>query len=253
MSTLSIASFDQFKNEDGSYSISVEKFREIIRGGGKMKRPMSAYFLWLNKERASIRTTYFDDYKTVENWDSETLHKYFENKGLGEPKKEGKPRIVSLVTMKAGKMWKEMTVQDKKPFVEQAEKLKEEYQNFKNMEADYMNSDKGMGETQNGENGDNGNGDNGNGDNEDNGNGNGDNEDNGNGNGDNGNEDNGNEDNGNGDNEDNGNGDNEMEVVEYKYKGVVYYYDEEKGDIYDIETGDKVAKMIDDQFTPIED
>ena len=239
MSTLSIASFDQFKNEDGSYSISVEKFREIIRGGGKMKRPMSAYFLWLNKERASIRTTYFDDYKTVENWDSETLHKYFENKGLGEPKKEGKPRIVSLVTMKAGKMWKEMTTQDKKPFVEQAEKLKEEYQNFKNMEADYMNSDKGMGETQNGDNGDNGNGDN-----EDNGNG--DNEDNGNG-------DNGNGDNGNGDNEDNGNGDNEMEVVEYKYKGVVYYYDEEKGDIYDIETGDKVAKMIDEQFTPIED
>lgn len=204
MSTLSISSFDQFKNDDGSYSINVEKFREIIRGGGKMKRPMSGYFLWLNKERVNIRNTYFDDYDKVENWDSETLQTYFENKGLDKPKKEGKPRIVSLVTMKAGKMWKEMSAEEKKPFLEKAEKLKEDYRKIKGMESDFNSTEKVMDETPD-------------------------------------------------DSCKNDNSDTEeMDVVEYKYKGVVYYHDEEKGNIYDVETGNKVAKMIDGKFTPIE-
>ena len=32
------------QNENGTYTIDVDKFREIIKSGGKMKRPMLVIF-----------------------------------------------------------------------------------------------------------------------------------------------------------------------------------------------------------------
>ena len=215
MSSATIASFDQFKNENGSYTIDVDKFREIIKSGGKMKRPMSGYFLWLNKERESIKEKYFSDYDTIQEWNHENLVNYFSEKGIGEPKKEGKPRIVSLITMKAGKIWKGMSDEEKEPFLSEAKCLKKEYNELKQIAENYKESVKKESvkkesvkkesvkkEGENGENENN-------------------------------------------DNEDT----EEMEVEEYTYKGEVYYFNKVKGDFYDPESGDKVAKMIDGKFT----
>ena len=213
MSSVSIASFDQFKNTNGTYTIDVDKFREIIKSGGKMKRPMSGYFLWLKKERASIREKYFSDYDSIEEWNSENLAKYFSEKELGTPKKEGKPKIVSLVTMKAGKLWKQLTDEEKKPFLDEANELKKEYNEFKKIADNYKESVKKetkdednqiAGETDETiEN----------------------------------------------DEADENNEADEMMVEEYTYKGVVYYYNEEKGEFYNPETGDKVAQMVYGKFT----
>jgi hypothetical protein len=123
----SIKMFDGFKSSDGVYSIGTDEFREIINNKIKTKRPQSAYFMWLNGNRQKIRETYFDDFESIKTWDSETLYSYYKNKELGEPKKGGKPRIVGMVAKKAGIIWKTLSEEEKKPYVEKTNELKKNY------------------------------------------------------------------------------------------------------------------------------
>lgn len=80
------------------------------------KRPTSAYMIWLNKNRDNIKTTHFGDYNDTTDWSMESKCKYYESKGLNPPSDDGKPRIVALVTAKAGILWKEMTSEDKEQY-----------------------------------------------------------------------------------------------------------------------------------------
>ena len=137
----SITMFEEFKNTDGMYSIKTEKFREIINSNIKTKRPQSAYFMWLNTNRQNIRETYFNDFESVETWDNETLNSYYNTKELGKPKKEGKPRIVGLVAKKAGILWKNLSNEDKKPYVEKTNELKQNYIKIKHIEKTVVKGD----------------------------------------------------------------------------------------------------------------
>jgi hypothetical protein len=91
------------------------------------KRPTSSYMFWLNKNRQDIKETYFSDLATIENWDIDSKKEYYSSKGLNDPDKEGKPRIVALVTTKAGLLWKELDDEEKQPFDDKFKEAQEEY------------------------------------------------------------------------------------------------------------------------------
>ena len=91
------------------------------------KRPKSSYMYWLGENRTSIRETYFKDYDEIEDWDFDSKTKYYESKGLDEPKKDGKPKIVTLITSKAGKIWKSLDSSEQEEFKIMAEEAKDKY------------------------------------------------------------------------------------------------------------------------------
>ena len=219
-----LASMDQYKNGEGTYDISIDKFREFITNGIVLKRPQSGYFLWLNKERPGIREKYFSDYESISEWDNETLKKYYEDKGLGTPKKEGKPKIVALVTTKAGILWRVMTDEEKQPFMDKSKMLKEEYSKIMELKqkTETESEDKEESVVNNEEI-----------ENEEIEN-----------------EEIENEEIENEETETKEEVDDEdIDVVEYEYKEKIYYHDEKNNVFYDPDTSKKVAKLIDDKFT----
>jgi hypothetical protein len=131
--------FNRFKNEEGTYNMSIEDFTKIIKGNTKLKRPQSAYFIWLNENREAIKSQYFSDFNDIEKtkWDDiEFKSEYYTNQGLKPPEKVGKPKIVALITSKAGIMWKELSDDDKAVYVSKYKENKEMYENSKK----YFNS-----------------------------------------------------------------------------------------------------------------
>lgn len=88
----------------------------------KPKRPTSAYLLWLSEKRDSIKKQYFSDINDFDEskWTIEFKKEYYSKAQLDEPKsgwKIGKPRIVALVTAKAGKIWNEISEEEKQPYI----------------------------------------------------------------------------------------------------------------------------------------
>lgn len=131
-----LGNLEQYRNEDGEYNIpnseshtGKEILRDIVDASQRPKRAPSGYFLWLNDNRQKIKTEFFGDYESIQNWDLESKKAYYENKGLEvkETFKEGKPKIVALVTSKAGAMWKELSSEDKKEYEDKSQILKDEY------------------------------------------------------------------------------------------------------------------------------
>ena len=133
----SLKEFKSFKNENGTYDIDEESLKALLikiikkskgkfKEKSKTKRPPSTYMSWLNENRQSIKAKYFDDYDSVETWGEDTVKQYYKDKGLGEPKKLKKPNMCILVSVKAGKLWKELSDDEKakykyKPTVESSE------------------------------------------------------------------------------------------------------------------------------------
>jgi len=91
------------------------------------KRPTSAYMIWLNKNRGEIKNTHFGDYDDIIDWTMESKCKYYESKGLSNPKEDGKPRILALVTAKAGILWNDMSSEDKIQYDEMFKEAQEKY------------------------------------------------------------------------------------------------------------------------------
>jgi len=91
------------------------------------KRPTSAYMIWLNKHRDEIKLTHFGDYDDIIDWTMENKCKYYESKNLTTPKADGKPRIVALVTAKAGILWNDMSSEDKIPYDELFKEARDNY------------------------------------------------------------------------------------------------------------------------------
>ena len=136
-----VAQVSPYKDEEGLINItrtdgiSAEEILNNIADSSKLpKRPPSGYFLWLADNREKIKQTYFSDYESIENWDLDSKKDYYNAKGLDwkDTLKEGKPKIVALVTSKAGKMWKEIDEEDKQDYLDKSAILKDEYsQNIK--------------------------------------------------------------------------------------------------------------------------
>ena len=131
-----ITQLDQYKDGDGAINIpnngtttGKEILRGIVESSERPKRPSSGYFLWLNANRKKIKETYFSDYDQIDNWDMDSKKAYYLEKGLKwkDDAKEGKPKIVALVTSKAGIMWKALSEVDKKEYLDQSQILKDEY------------------------------------------------------------------------------------------------------------------------------
>ena len=104
-----------------------QRGKKKVKDPNAPKRPTSPYMLWLNSIRGEIKSKYFDDYDSIEDWDLESKTDYYISKGLNKPVVEGKPKIVALVTSKAGLMWKSMKSEDKEEYETQFKKAKEEY------------------------------------------------------------------------------------------------------------------------------
>jgi hypothetical protein len=102
-----------------------------IKDHNAPKRPTSAYMFWLNENRAEIKEKFFSDSDSIEEWDMESKKEYYLSKGLNEPDKDGKPRIVALVTSKAGLLWKELDNDSKEPFENKFKAAQEEYNTLK--------------------------------------------------------------------------------------------------------------------------
>jgi len=91
------------------------------------KRPTSSYMFWLNDNRHKIKEEYFGDYDSICDWSLDSKISYFESKDLKSPLKDGKPKILSLVTSKAGKIWKALSEEDKAPFELKFNEAQKEY------------------------------------------------------------------------------------------------------------------------------
>ena len=131
-----IGQLEQYRDSEGVFNIphdgtntGTEILRNIVDTAERPKRPASGYFLWLGDNRQKIKDTYFSDYPQIEDWGLESKKKYYEDKGLEWKEKytDGKPKIVALVTSKAGIMWKNLDDSDKQEYLDRSQIIKDEY------------------------------------------------------------------------------------------------------------------------------
>lgn len=120
--------FSDFKEGD-NIKCTTQTFKNIIneKSNFKNKRTKCSYFVWLEENRSEIHSKYFSDFEDVSNWCLENKKEYYLSKGLPIEKivKEGKPRIVSLITTKAGIIWKSLSTDERSIYEQKAQILKE--------------------------------------------------------------------------------------------------------------------------------
>lgn len=125
---------DYYDEESGSIKIDNSSLKEYLKpdntdfneifvakrnttssktSSSKPKRAQSGYFLWLNENREKIKNEHFSNYvlKDIVAKD-------------GSKRKE---KMVALVTKKAGEIWKDLSDDEKQPFLDKSEELKQEY------------------------------------------------------------------------------------------------------------------------------
>jgi hypothetical protein len=92
-------------------------------------RKVSKFMVWLNTKRSSIKEEYFIDFDNHSDWSKEGTIEYYNLKGLPLEKleilitkkeKKGsvtfKPRLMSLITTKAGQLWSILDADEKEHF-----------------------------------------------------------------------------------------------------------------------------------------
>ena len=74
--------------------------------------PSNKFVLWKNDNMSKIKS-FFDDFESQTIWNLDNKKKYYNSKGLPIPSKEGKPKLIELITIKAGIIWKSVSNLDK--------------------------------------------------------------------------------------------------------------------------------------------
>ena len=103
------------------------------RGGGGPKRVSCSFMKWRKDNYENIKKTYFNDYESnVTNGDEDSIREYYKEKDLGDPKENNdgtikKPKLVALISIKAGQLWKEVDTETKKKYDEEFRIEKEKY------------------------------------------------------------------------------------------------------------------------------
>ena len=124
-----ITKFSEYKNGN-NIVCSSSTFRDIIKNNQNLKKKRSkcSYFVWLGENRDNIRTKYFNDFDDIVDWSVNNKQKYYIQKNLPIEKieKPGRPRIVSLITTKAGIIWKSLSDEVKETYKQKAEELKDD-------------------------------------------------------------------------------------------------------------------------------
>ena len=106
---------------------------KIKRKRGGPKRVSCSFMRWRKDNYEEIKETYFNDYESnVTNGDEESILNYYREKDLGEPKKNNdgtikKPKLVALISIKAGQMWKEVDTETREKYDEEFRIEKERY------------------------------------------------------------------------------------------------------------------------------
>ena len=143
--TVMDALLEKFGDADGNISIPQDELAKALktmkttgrvrktrpmRDPDAPKRPTSSYMLWLNENRAVIADDYFPK-------NDEGEHCYPEgHDNAGDPLK-GRSKVAEI-TKKAGALWKDLSDEEKAPFIARQEEDKERYE--KEME-DYTPSE----------------------------------------------------------------------------------------------------------------
>ena len=134
---------------DGRIQCSAEEFNtkleQLLKQMNKFKksvkstRKTSNFMNWLSSERRSqIKDEFFDDYETNSDWSVDGIRAYYTQKGLpleklnaliqkkeDSGKEVKKPRLMSLITIKAGLIWSDMTDSEKEEFKVEVKQSKE--------------------------------------------------------------------------------------------------------------------------------
>ena len=103
------------------------------RKRGGPKRVSCSFMRWRKDNYEEIKKTYFNDYESnVTNGNEESIREYYKEKDLGEPKKNNdgtikKPKLVALISIKAGQMWKEVDIETREKYDEEFRIEKERY------------------------------------------------------------------------------------------------------------------------------
>jgi len=71
---------------------------------GRPKKPPNTFVMWKNDNMDTLKS-YFKDYDTIKDWSKQSKIDYYNFKEIGIPKKDGKPKLVELITIKAGIIW----------------------------------------------------------------------------------------------------------------------------------------------------
>lgn len=82
---------------------------------GKKKRQPCCYIKWLKENNSNIRKTYFNDFEDVTDWSYNSKLEYYKLKNIpiDNIKGAGKPKIITLITAKAGILWKSLSSEEK--------------------------------------------------------------------------------------------------------------------------------------------
>ena len=103
------------------------------RKRGGPKRVSCSFMRWRKDNYEEIKKTYFNDYESnVTNGNEESIREYYKEKDLGEPKKNNdgtikKPKLVALISIKAGQIWKEVDTKTREKYDEEFRIEKERY------------------------------------------------------------------------------------------------------------------------------
>ena len=71
----------------------------------KQKKPPNTFIMWKNDNMDNLKS-HFKDYDTITDWSKQSKIDYYKFKEIGIPKKDGKPKLIELITIKGGIIWK---------------------------------------------------------------------------------------------------------------------------------------------------
>jgi hypothetical protein len=100
--------FDTYTDPNNPLNILCDKdtLIQFIQSTQTIKKQPNSFVLWKNDNSELIKHTYFDDYDSISDWSYPQKKKYYTIKHLPIPKKQGKPKLVELITIKASILWK---------------------------------------------------------------------------------------------------------------------------------------------------
>jgi hypothetical protein len=117
---------DEFKDK----LVKLQKQLKMSKKESKSKRKVSNFMTWLDSnKRSEIKDEYFDNFDEHPDWSAEGIREYYQSKNLpldklnkliqkkeDEGKEIKRPRLMSLITIKAGLIWADMSDSEKDSF-----------------------------------------------------------------------------------------------------------------------------------------
>lgn len=134
------------------YDKRFKKLQSLISGKNTGTRKPTNFLVWLSTDkRNEIKQEYFSDYDEYSDWSENGIRKYYNNKSLpldkfnkriADGKSIQKPRLMQLITMKAGLIWADMSSEEKALFNHTKNSDDEELDTFNDIPSNKSNTKK---------------------------------------------------------------------------------------------------------------